>query len=204
MVQESQDLTGQSVLLEVPTENIYLNVPVTIFNWEKISAADSYEFTLIKKTSGEQVVFQDNNVTSNSISIDALLIDEDAEYIWKVKAVNTSSETAFSERSFFIDTVIPSQPTLTTPDDETTVEPSTITFNWTNGADTGAIKSSITNTLEIATDANFNSILHAEETVNNSVQYEFTNTNTYYWRVRAIDAATNQSDYSIIRSIIVE
>ncbi len=203
-VKESNDLGGQVVNLQTPSENFYTNAPITIFNWEKIGAADTYDFQIIKKLNGEQGVFQDTGISENSISIDGTLLDEDAEYIWKVKAINSLTETEFSQRSFFIDTQAPNQPSLSTPNDEHTIGASTVTFNWTNGADTGEIKSNITNTLEISTDSNFGTIFHSVETENNSVQYEFTNLNTYYWRVKAIDVAGNESDYSIVRSIIVE
>ncbi len=203
-VEQSNDLEGQVVNLQTPSGNFYSNIPVTIFNWEKITAADSYDFQIIKKLNGEQGVVQEPGITENSINVDGTLLNEDAEYIWKVKAINSSSETEFSQRSFFIDTQAPNQPTLSVPNDEHTIGASTVTFNWINGADTGNVKSSIENTLEISTDSNFGTILQSIETENNSAQYEFTNLNTYYWRVKAKDIAGNESDYSIVRSIIVE
>ncbi|GGD07614.1 hypothetical protein [Hyunsoonleella pacifica] len=204
-VKETNDLSGQFVALQSPSENLYTNIPVTIFNWNTINAAESYNFQLIKKTTaGEQTVFQEANIMSNSITIEASVINEDAEYIWKLKAVNTTSESEFSERSLFLDTTAPNQPGLSEPANENTISPSMVTFNWTNGTDTGDLKSEITNTLEIAADSDFNNIVHNANTVNNSLQYEFTTPNTYYWRVIAIDAASNKSDYSIVRSIIVE
>lgn len=203
-VQESVDLTDQSVVLKTPSDDYYGNTPLTIFSWDRINAANFYEFELIKKLNGEQTVFFKDDLTANSITIDPTLMDEDAEYIWKVKAVNDTSETPFSERSLFIDTVAPNQPTLSVPADEATSGADTITFSWTNGTDTGNIQSTITNTLEIASDIDFNTVVHSTSTVNNSSQYEFTNLGTYYWRVKAVDAATNESDYSIVRSVTIQ
>ncbi|TGV01064.1 fibronectin type III domain-containing protein [Flavivirga rizhaonensis] len=202
----SDDLSNQSVVLQTPTENLYTNNKNIIFTWESLSNADTYTYVLAKKTGGEQTIFEQPDIIKTSFNIDPDKIDEDAEYIWKVKAFNTTSNTStpFSEHILFIDTVIPNQPTLSEPLDEAKVVPSSITFNWTNGADSGIIKSAITNTLEISTDSNFNTVIHSAKTTNNSAIYEFTTSNTYYWRVKAIDAATNESDYSIVRSIIVE
>lgn len=200
----SDDLSNQSVSLQTPSENFYTNNKNLICSWNAVENAESYNFILIKKLGGEQTVFQQEGITTVSHSFNETTLDEDAEYVWKVKAVNTTTETSFAERSFFIDTAIPGQPSLSLPADEETIAPSTITFNWTNGADSGNIQSAITNTLEISTDVNFNTITHSASTVNNSIQYEFISDNTYYWRVKAVDAANNQSDYSTVRSIIVE
>ena len=164
----------------------------------------TYSFVLAKKLSGEQTIFQQAEITSNSLNIDADLLDEDAEYLWKVKAVNTVSETPFSVRSVFIDTEVPNQPILSMPEDQATVSPSAVTFNWANGTDSGNIQSLITNTLEVSTDVDFNTVIHSASTTNNSYQYEFTANDTYYWRIKALDAANNVSDYSIVRSIVVE
>lgn len=203
-VEESEDLSNQTVALNTPSTSFYTNNTNLTFTWSKINIADSYSFELVKNLSGEQTVFQEADITATSLNIDASLLDEDSEYIWKVKAINTASESSFAERSFFIDTENPSQPSLSLPADEEAVNPSLITFNWTNGSDTGNIQSVITNTLEISTGIDFNTILHSNKTENNSAQYNFESANTYYWRVKAVDVASNESDYSVVRSIIVE
>lgn len=203
-VEETEDLTNQTISLSTPSIDFYTNNTSITCTWNAISFADSYSFELIKNLNGEETIFQEVAITGTSLSIDAGLLNEDSEYIWKVKAINTTSETPFAERSFFVDTEIPSQPTLSLPADQDTVEPSLVTFNWTNGSDSGNIQSTITNTLEISTDVNFGTIIFSTETENNSTSYEFETANTYYWRVKGIDAASNESDYSTVRSIVVE
>ncbi|MDO5968998.1 hypothetical protein Q4Q35_04185 [Flavivirga aquimarina] len=202
-VETSDDLSNQNVSLLTPSIDFYTNNANIICTWNELSNVSSYSFELIKNLSGEQTVFKETGISSNSLTIDADVFDEDAEYIWKVKAINETSETQFSQRSLFLDREIPNQPALASPEDQDTTT-TTVTFNWTNGVDSGNIKSSITNTIEIASDVNFNSIIHSANTENNTVQYTFTSTGTYYWRIKAIDAAGNESDYSIVRSIIVE
>ncbi|NMH85967.1 fibronectin type III domain-containing protein [Flavivirga algicola] len=200
----SDNLSNQNVVLQTPSENLYTNNKSIIFTWQSLSNTDTYTFVLAKKVGGEQTVFEQPDITNTSLNIDPMKLDEDAEYIWKLKAKNAISETSFSERSLFIDTVIPNQPTLSAPLNEAKVAPSSVTFNWANGADSGTVQSLITNTLEISTDVNFNTLIHSASTTNNSAVYEFVSPNTYYWRIKAIDAATNESDYSIVRSIVVE
>lgn len=201
--QLSDDLSNQSVSLLTPTPDIYTNNANLTFTWAKLEHADTYNFDLVKKIGGEQTVFQQTDITSTSLNMDAAIFDEDAEYIWKVKGVNLSSETEFSKQSLFIDRDAPNQPALTTPADEG-ITTKTVTFNWTNGSDNGNVKSEITNTIEIASDVDFNTVIHTASTLNNTIQYEFDEAGTYYWRIKATDDAGNQSDYSIVRSIEVE
>lgn len=202
-VETSDNLANQNVALITPSIDFYTNNTNIILTWGDIPSATSYSVELIKSLSGEQVVFQKDDILSTNITINPNDIDEDAEYIWKVKAINATSKTVFSQRAFFIDKTLPNQPSLTSPADKDT-ETTTVTFNWTNGVDSGNVKSEITNTIEIASDSDFNSIIHSASTTNNSHQYVFSTVGTYYWRVVAIDAATNKSDYSIVRSVTVE
>ena len=50
--------------------------------------------------------------------------------------------------------------------------------------------------VSIATDANFNSIVHSNKTVLTSRTHNLENATTYYWRVRTLDSEENVSDYS--------
>jgi hypothetical protein len=81
---------------------------------------------------------------------------------------------------------------------------STVTFNWDNGSDTGNIQSQITNSIEIATDVNFSNIIDTTNTINSNSQYEFTTVGSYFWRVRAVDAASNVSVYSTVWTLVIE
>ncbi len=199
----SNDLSGQNVGLQTPSIDFYTNDTNIIYTWDAIANADSYSFELIKNLNGQLTVFQEQGLTVTNINVDATTYDEDAEYIWKVKAVNASSETPFSERSLFIDREIPSQPNLVEPTDME-ITTTIVNFNWTNGTDTGNVQSAIANTVEIASDIDFNTIIQTDSTTNNTYQYTFGSIGTYYWRVKAIDAAGNESDNSIVRTLIVQ
>ncbi|MEO1032272.1 MAG: hypothetical protein AAFX55_12745 [Bacteroidota bacterium] len=202
-VEISDDLTNQNVILSTPSDNLYTNNTAITFTWSAISSASSYTVEIVRSNNGETTIYQESGVTATSLGIAASLFDIDAEYIWKVKAINDTSETAFSERSLFIDRVVPNVPTLNTPGDNETAS-LTATFNWTNGTDTGNVQSTITNTIEIASDINFNSLLLSDDTENNTYQYTFPNTGVYYWRVKTYDLAGNQSDNSITRTLTIE
>ena len=203
-VETSDDLSNQNVALITPSIDFYTNNTNIILTWGGIPSATSYSLDLIKSlSSGEQTVFQKADILTTNISIDPNVLDEDAKYIWKVKAINATSETVYSQRALFIDKVLPNQPSLTSPADKAT-ETTTVTFNWTSGVDSGNVKSAITNTIELASDSDFNTIIHSASTANNSYQHVFSTVGTYYWRAIAIDAATNKSDYSIVRTLTIE
>ncbi|MHA7843652.1 MAG: hypothetical protein ACX93I_10055 [Winogradskyella sp.] len=199
----SEDLTNQNVILSTPSDNLYTNNTNITFTWNPLVNADSYTFEVLKNNNGQTTIYQESEIANTNSNIDSALFDIDAEYIWKVKAVNNGSETPYSERSVYIDRVEPNTPVLNTPIDNST-NSSLVTFNWSNGTDTGNIQSSITNTIEIATDINFNSILLSDDTQNNTYQYNFSNIGNYYWRVRAYDSAGNESDNSITRILTIE
>src|SRR5690606_13967275 len=130
------------------------------------------------------------------------LYDEDAEYRWRVKGVNETSETEFTSRSIFIDTQIPNIPSLDSPADESSSVTRTIIFNWDNGTDAGNVKSETTGTVEIASDENFNTVIATGEG-GDSYQHTFENPGIYFWRVMAADEAGNTSDYSKVWKITV-
>lgn len=199
----SEDLTNQSVILSTPSDNLYTNNTDITFTWNPVVNANSYTFEVLKNNNGQTTIYQESEIANTSSNIDSSLFDVDAEYIWKVKAVNNSSETSYSERSVYIDRVEPNTPVLNTPNDNS-INSSLVTFNWSNGTDTGNIQSSITNTIEIASDINFNTILLSDDTQNNTYQYTFSSTGDYYWRVKAYDSAGNESDNSITRTLTIE
>jgi hypothetical protein len=201
----SSDLTNQSVILNTPTTNLYTNSTNILFTWNDLQFADSYEFELIKNLNGQTTVQQQTGITETNYSVNSTVYDVDAEYVWKVKAVNTTTETTFTTRSIYIDREAPNQPSLVSPNDDEIITEIDIDFNWTLGQDSGNVQSEIVSILEIAQDANFNTIIETITIPNGaSQQVSIANIGTYYWRVRAKDTAQNVSAYSISRTFTTE
>jgi hypothetical protein len=203
-VAASDNLDNQNVILSTPSNNFYTNDTDIILTWQEIIGADYYDLDVLKITEGEETVLQQTNITNTSFNIPSEIFDEDAEYQWKIKAVNASSQTNFSERSFFLDMQAPNQPILVSPNDQETSSSFTVNFNWTNGTDMGNVQSVITTTIEISTDINFGSLLVSEDLQNNSYQYIFDVTGVYYWRVINFDEAGNIGDYSAVHTLTIE
>jgi hypothetical protein len=148
---------------------------------------------------------QQTGITNTNFSVNASLFDVDAEYIWNVKAINSTSETAYTSRSVYLDRQAPNQPSLVSPANDEIITALTVDFNWTVGQDSGNVQSEVSSILEIAQDANFNTVIESFTITNgNAQQVTIASVGTYYWRVQTKDAANNSSAYSTTRTFITE
>lgn len=193
---ESSDLATQQVILSTPESGIYTNRTNITCTWQRLSAADSYEVELINVTGGQNVV-QRTTVTTTSVTFNNTVLTEDAEYQWKIKAVNETSETLFYSRNFNIDTVVPNQPQNALPATNTTqLINQPITFTWNTVADSGIIQSPIFYTIQFANQNTFTPVLLSSNSNTTSFPQTLTASGDYYWRIKATDAAGNVSAYS--------
>jgi len=197
VVNESEDLASQQVILSSPVNNFMTNSNSFTLSWNSLSAADYYNFQLVNNTLGGTIVFQQNNILNNTLTLNSTILSQDGNYTWKIQGVNSVSETVFSSRDFSLDTTLPNQPVNGLPANNSiqTINQN-INFNWSIGADSGVIQSSISYRIEISNDINFTTILQASNISTNSFQQLFNSTGDYYWRVRAVDAAGNNGPFS--------
>ncbi len=200
VVDSITDLSNQSILLNFPEDNKYLNSISTTFSWNKHFSATSYLFQLVKADSNN--IIEQSTTNNDFYTPVEQSIDED-KYKWKVKGINDFSETVFTERVVFIDKTSPNIPSLTSPDDNLEMTLLSVTFDWDLGVDGGNTHAPISRTLEISTEDNFATILFETELMVDTFNYTFGNTGTFYWRVKAIDSADNESNYSTVRKIVI-
>lgn len=195
-VQESQNLENQQVVLTSPINNYATNQNTITLSWNELTNADYYKIEVQNLTDTNIILTQDN-YTSTNIVVNNL--QENKEYSWKVKAVNTTTntETPFAIRGFIMDAVAPNQPQNSLPSNNATQSQNqVVTFSWTISSDTGAVQSPLSYEVQIATDNNFTTNVQTLLSQNLSVQYSFANAGVYYWRVRAKDSAGNLGNYS--------
>lgn len=194
---ESSDLRNQQVILLTPQNGSYRKVRNIICTWQRLNAADSYIVELINFTDGQNLIERFTNITNTSITFDNTLLTVDAEYQWRVKAVNSDSETLFYSANFNIDTVNPNQPQNVLPANNSTQSSNqTITFTWDSPADSGVIQSPISYTVEFANVNTFTPIIQTSNSTVPTIQQVFTAPGDYYWRIKATDRAGNVSVYS--------
>lgn len=190
---ESDNLNNQQIILVNPSNELMTNNPTVVFAWQAINAAESYTFELINVTAGNSIIHQVSGLTATTFSIDSTIIPDDAVYQWKIKAVNSMSETQFSNRFFSIDRVNPNQPINSSPLDNFTQNSSIadIDFSWNIPVDTGVIQSPILYTIEFSNSINFTTILQSSNVNQSSFSQSFLTEGVYYWRIIARDGAGN-------------
>ncbi|MFP9100750.1 hypothetical protein ACLI09_17000 [Flavobacterium sp. RHBU_24] len=204
---ESDDLDNQQVPLVSPLSGIYSNNGAMTFSWTGLTAATTYEFQLLNVTAGSTIVLQQSDIEETFFTLTSGTITDDAQYMWKVRAYNAdnNSQTQFASRSFYIDTTAPLQPQNSLPENNDSLSLSSdVNFEWNIGSDPGTIVSPVTYSLQIATDTGFNNIIETANVSTTSYNYTFSNTGTYYWRVRANDQAGNQGAYGSYYKLILQ
>ncbi|MBN8641135.1 MAG: hypothetical protein J0L86_04915 [Flavobacteriales bacterium] len=189
---ETDDLTNQQVVLSSPADGFYTNNPSLVLTWQNLNAADNYSFELVRVTNGDVVINQQSNLTATSLNLNSTILNQNAEYRWKIKGVNSTSETNYSARKFYLDTVLPNQPVNTLPaNNSTQTINQTVSFSWSIPSDSGVIMSPISYTIEFSNSISFATIIQSSNVNVNTFQQTFTSAGDYYWRIIAKDLAGN-------------
>jgi hypothetical protein len=196
---ESTNLTTQQVILSSPSNSFYTNTNSINLAWQDLAPADTYNIEIINVTNGSSIVYQQSGIANTVLNLSNMVFSTDGEYIWKVKAVNTTSATPFSSRTIFIDRTAPNQPQLGLPaNNSTQLINQALTFNWTTAADSGTIQSALSYVIEFSNSNTFATLTQSSNASTNSLQQTFTAVGDHYWRVKTLDAAGNVSSYSTI------
>jgi hypothetical protein len=131
---------------------------------------------------------------------------ESAPYFWRVKATDSAgNEGEWSDPwSFFINA--PATPSLLLPASNGDIK-TPVFFNW-QAVD--SLSPPVTYDLQVATDLNFTSILMdikglagSEHLLSEEDELQLEKEIPYYWRVRAIDSAKNESEWSAPSSFYI-
>lgn len=195
---ETSNLTNQQVVLSSPSTGFYTNETSVMCTWQSVNKADYYDLELANMTKGQVVVYQLSNITSTSAILDNTILSQDAEYQWRIRAVNSTSQTLFASRVFSLDRVNPNQPQNNLPANNTvkTVNQS-IAFDWIAPTDTGTIQSPITYTIEFSNSNTFTTIIQTSNSSATTFSQAFILEGDYYWRIKSVDIAGNGSIYSV-------
>lgn len=204
VVRQSNDLSSQSVILDVPSDNLITNSGSILLLWKENPVANSYELRVYKDGDTRLAILTKDGLTEGKFTLDQSSLGEDAKYSWMVRAVNELSRTQFSERSFYIDRDTPNKPELLKPEQNENFTQSIIQFEWVEVQDEGNVKSNIQYQFELSKNLDFEQLVLSEATDLTTISIVLSaNSGTYYWRVKAIDEANNKSDFSNNRSFTI-
>ncbi len=204
VVESTDDLSFQKVFLNAPTDKFYTKNNTIILNWSSVAAATSYNLQVKKSIAGNSsVVLQENDITATNFSLEDTILDEDAQYVWGIQAINENSQTPQTTRKIMLDTTLPNQPTLTSPNDDATAS-FMVDFSWNLGSDSGEVQSPLESLLEISTQETFGTIITSYSIKDNTQQHTFDIAGKYFWRVSGTDAAGNEGPLSDTRVLTIE
>ncbi len=196
-IDSTLNLNNQTVVLKSPSDNDTSNTSLKIFQWQNLYNADSYRFELWKGSfGGDPVIFRDTE--KDTLAYD---IPDEGRFVWRVRGENESSNTVYSNRTFYLDVTPPNTPVLQDPDDDAMLQSTELDFQWTRGTQTG---SSIKDTFYLAKDPNMVDLRETRGSSGTSLSLDTLSNGTYYWRVRSWDKAGNKSGFSETRQFTVQ
>jgi hypothetical protein len=196
-IDTTSDISSQTIVLNSPANNSYVNTFSPTFKWGSIFTATKYELYVTK---GSTDLFHDT-VNSNSKTP---LFTSEGVYTWQVKAWNNTSSTDYSTSwAITVDVTPPSSPTLSLPANTTTATVATTSLSLTWQPSTDALSpsvsysvyiySGITKPSDTTNISGTNAFLKATPTTTSYSFISATPSQTYWWNVASIDKAGNYS-----------
>ncbi len=185
------DITNETLQLYSPINNDTTNLSQLTFQWIKLYNADAYHFELIY----DGVTAKSRETENDTVIIN--IENNDGDYTWRVKAINSIAETVWFERQFFLDREAPGTPNLIEPAADASLTDEEISFSWNHDlTDTSSIKDSLVvrnenKEVKVA-------VLLTKKTLSVSID-----PGIYTWYVRSIDKAGNLSNKSEERTLTI-
>jgi hypothetical protein len=146
------------------------------FTWRHNSHALTYAFQVAKDTSFSNPLINEYT-TDTAYTVSNL--DLATTYYWRVRAENVNGPSEWALSSFTMK-LLNAAPQLLGPADGATLVSVTLNLHWSS------LASAVTYTLQVATEANFDSLAYWRDTTGTSVTPPSLRRGTlYFWRVRA-------------------
>lgn len=165
-------------------------------DWDAVSLADSYTLEISDNSGFSSTLVSESSITVTEYTIPDNTLDEYSTYYWRVKSVNSDTESDWVVRSFVTGSSAPpplDDPTLTNPDDAATDVDLTVTLDWDDVTNADSYN------LDISIYSDFSSTAVSQTGLTSS-EYslgsgDLNGGTTYYWRVQA-ENNSDQSDWS--------
>ena len=175
-----------------PPNGSFTNDDTPTFDWSDVANATMYWLQVAGDSNFSSPVIDDSTLIESTYT-PSIPLTEDL-YYWHVRAGNEFVWSAWTAVwTFTLDTASPSIPDLIAPDSSIATNDPTPTFVWR--ASTDNLSGVDHYTLEYADNPGFSGAASIQVTDTTYTTDPLPDT-TYYWRVKAIDRAANESDWS--------
>ena len=195
-IDSTVDLSAQSVVLDLPTQNDTSNTLAKTFTWQDLYNVDTYELEVWQPDLNGTLV-ESKTTTAHQ---EQVMLHQEGAYVWRVKGENSFGSTGFSQSAGYVDTTAPGAPVLLSPLDNTIIQNGQVNFSWQRPVNNG---SSIKDSLVVATDSTFIQV-HKNYILSGTTKSDSLSTGVYYWKVYSKDKAGNLSASSQKRKITVQ
>lgn len=182
--------------LTFPVDRDYAAVQTLNLDWEPITDAVLYQVQ-VDDTSVSMTSLVHNYTTTDS---NYTITFSDGTYYWHARAQDAAGNWGLWSTvwNFTVDTTAPGVPSLVSPTDGSFVVIDTPLLNWTDITDATEYQ------VQMDDENTFNTPVRDITSITNETTLTTLGDETYYWQVRAIDAAGNYGQWSMNKSFTVD
>lgn len=184
------NLSLSQVILLFPENGFVSRNSQIHFSWDALPHANNYTLKIKKGTWATGVAIFENNLSANKL----ITTLEDGDYVWGVCANDTVNKksTPFNVRELTVDKNAPSTPILKYPAKDSVIQQTEIEFSWLQ------TEIQATYQFQVFDQADVNEPIIDKEINDTTCFVKFAGDGKYYWKVRAIDKASNIGPYSAL------
>ena len=176
------------------------------FVWEEVfdPSGVKYSLQLALDSSFTSLILNLTNLSQARYTVSSAL-SEYTTYYWRVKAVDgAGNESQWSQMAtFIIDATKPQKPNLLSPQYEAQIYSVRPSFDWSDVLDPSGVSYIFQlddeNSFSLPLIVEQQGLLQSNFTLTTNLSYN----TTYYWRVKTVDGAGNQSEWSDIWQFVV-
>ncbi|HPI21419.1 MAG TPA: hypothetical protein PKY56_13730, partial [Candidatus Kapabacteria bacterium] len=168
-------------VLEAPANNSVCITTTPLFEWVDVEGATSYTINVAEDPDFLNIIIEESGLENSEYQVPtATPLNELTKYYWRVNATDETNTSYWSRKWNFVTEGDLTAPILTYPSNgEMDLNPF-VTLMWESIA--GAQQYQI----QVATDAEFETLIYDMNTVSNQIRISGLSLNTqYYWRVLA-------------------
>lgn len=193
-------LTKQQVQIKSPANGVVFNTANLVCSWYPLYGSTAYRFQLDSRDGN---FADDRKLLVNELvfrDVFSYKMDTEGKYVWRVSAVNDSTQSKWSiTREFEYDKTPPRVVVLSTPINAQMVSPP-VSLVWESQPDAKVYQVMLMNLDSTRYNTRYPITVSASSySFGEGVAGE-----RVLWKVRAVDAAGNLSPYSIVRNFTIQ